>query len=220
MTIISAYTDGGMLKKNSPGNTLGLLGYCYAYRIVRYEELTIGNGKKETILHEHACLVPGYRTNNVAEVMACVEAIKWCWKNKHMDIEICSDSSTALSWIFNPGKKSRDGAEKHDDVMRLLYKVDVLLPDRMKMKGVLHKGHPSIEDLEAGEGRRSRKAPLRPVNIHQDWCDHACNQVKESYLKAIRDSGIPEIDRLIKERFEICREEGSTKNTDSGERTA
>lgn len=106
-------------------------------------------------------------TNNLTEYLAVLrglEALPDLWTGK-----VCSDSGITLG-RFSQGWKTngipRGWLLRAEYALRRL----AVAPSDF----ILHKGHPTREDLARGHGVRKSSGRSYPVSIHQELCDKLC----------------------------------------------
>lgn len=156
-TVAAVYADGGVIHGN-PSH----IGGMWAWRHVDAE----GN-----VIAQDSGITHGWTTNNQAEFIAAVRALEALpngWSGK-----LCLDSRNTLGRLCWQWKLKNLPAEWTKRGTIVLWRLG-------KIEAVQLKGHPSTADLEAGH---TAKGEL--VSIHNQWCDHACNEQAARYLSQL-----------------------------------
>lgn len=158
------FCDGGVIRKNP-----STIGGMWAFRLLEDNE----------VIREHASIVfPAHIgldavSNNLTEMLALInglEALPRDWKGT-----IYSDSQVTLGRAFM-GWKWNGIPEPIKERFRLA-RLRLVYWDTEEISYVLLAGHPTRAQLAAGTGHSGL-----PVNIHNIWCDKACNMLAEQFL--------------------------------------
>lgn len=163
--MIDAYADGSTIGPN-PSTIGGSYAWCH---VVNGERVLEGQG-----------VIPagwlGMKTisNNVAELVAAVEALEWL--ERRQQCVLWSDSRVTLTrlnhsdcWSGIPDELRWRALEMRERVFRIK----------------LLAGHPTRRQLATGKGRKGR-----PVSIHNVWCDRVASETGEAYRYAHRQRGL------------------------------
>ncbi len=160
--IAGVYADGGVIGKN-PSE----IGGTFAYRLVMIDNRCFGTG---------AVLTPdrtgGSVTNNQTEMLAVLTGLSKVpddWSGT-----VYSDSMVTLGRIFHGWKWQNIPPWMH----RIFTAQRARLTRWDGIKYVLLDGHPTKAQLATGVGKRGH-----PVSIHNVWCDQACREAAEAYMK-------------------------------------
>lgn len=158
------FCDGGVIRKNP-----STIGGTWAFRLLEDGE----------VIREHAAIViPAHIcldtvSNNLAEMLALIngmEELPRYWKGT-----IYSDSMVTLGRAFQ-GWKWNGIPDAIRERFRLA-RLRLVYWGTEEISYVLLAGHPTRAQLAAGTGHSGL-----PVNIHNVWCDKACNMLSEQFL--------------------------------------
>ena len=160
---IAIYCDGGVIASN-PSSIGGTYAVRYIYADGRMEGAGYVLSAKEN---------GGPVTNNQTEMMAVLAGLQFVpndWAGT-----IYSDSAVTLGRIFL--------GWKWNNIPQFIHRIFQLQRQRLenweKIKHVQLDGHPTKAQLVSGIGKRGN-----PVSEHNVWCDEACRQAGELYLRA------------------------------------
>lgn len=116
-------------------------------------------------------------SNNITELIAMLRGMRHLpasWSGT-----ICTDSNVTLCRVanFREGEYSRK--KLADSVPAVM--IDMIACQRARLghlRFLLHDGHPTCAQLEAGIGKRGN-----PVSLHNVWADEMCNEVKAKFFE-------------------------------------
>jgi len=155
------FCDGGVVEKNP-----SVIGGTYAFCLIEDERSLIDG------YYFRSCnsLKLSEVTNNITEMMALVKGLQYLppgWEGT-----ICSDSMITLGRAFD-GWKCKNLPRWL--ISRLEFEKNRLV-NWKNIKHILHAGHPTKAQLEAGVGRHGL-----PVSKWNVWCDKHCALAYEEY---------------------------------------
>jgi ribonuclease HI len=159
------YCDGGVIGHNPSPK-----GGTWAFRILTDGVVVC---EKSGVITPQEAQMPEI-TNNLTEMMALVnglEALLSDWVGT-----VLSDSQVTLGRAFLGWKWKNVPLWLHHR-----YQVArTRLVNWDSLQWTLLQGHPTKAELTAGVGSRGY-----PVSIHNQWCDKACGQAAEEFLKRV-----------------------------------
>jgi ribonuclease HI len=156
---VAVYADGGVIESN-PSTFGGTWAFCQV------------DASGQRIL-ERSGVIPfasvGWPiTNNFSELTALIEALESLpdgWSGL-----VHSDSQVSLGRLFKGWALRGIPVELFQRATNAIARLGSLQPVRLD-------GHPTVEQLRAGVGKRGG-----PVSIHQVWCDTACNTEARRFM--------------------------------------
>lgn len=162
--ITTLYVDGGVIASNP-----SIIGGTWAWCLVDNTDIRIASGSGHVTPAQAA--MPQI-TNNFTEMLALIYGLE----RLPMGFQgvVCSDSAITLgrafsgwSWKGIPEWMHR----RYQIARKRLVHYDAITPMQLD-------GHPTKEQLTAKIGKRGQL-----VSIHNVWCDQACTEAGQRYLK-------------------------------------
>ncbi len=170
MTIVSLFTDGGIIHDGTPGGSK--IGGGYAYTLVDEQNQRVVEFAK--VITPIEVGLPEV-TNNLTELLALVRGMMAMPTRQPM--VVYSDSWVSLQRVFINAKLNNVPAW----LVRELRQVQDIYLVGDYVKYVLLDGHPTQKHLAAGKGKRGQ-----PVSEHNRWADMACQNVQYQYVELLK----------------------------------
>lgn len=167
--VVALYVDGGVILKN-PSPIAG----TWAYVLVDIEDQRVlKKGSGVMIPAEWGLDVI---TNNQSEMWAMLKGLAVLPDN--VPSNVCPDSQTTLGRCFWGHRWTNVPPDMHTEFHTQRARLD---ENWKNIKGILHAGHPTIDQLAKGIGRNGL-----PVSKWNCLCDRMCTQAGEAYLDSLK----------------------------------
>ena len=162
--IKTLYADGGVIGHNPSG-----IGGTWAWCLANEADEMIAHGQGHITPAEAE--MPGI-TNNLTEMLALIRGLE----QLPVDFKgtVCSDSQITLGRVFWGWKWSNIPGWMH----RRFQAARKRLVNFEQITVVQLDGHPTVAQLGAKIGKRGN-----PVSKHNVWCDRACGEAAQNYLR-------------------------------------
>jgi ribonuclease HI len=161
--IASVYSDGGVFRPRAcEAGSWAWIGVDESNRRVAYQYGLIEGRAVTNNLCEYAALL---------RALESVVTVVPGWSGR-----ACSDSGVTIG-RFSEGWRTVGIPQSWVERMHRVWE------RAGEIEYVLHKGHPTKDELQAGVGVRERSGRSYPVSHHQVLCDRLCTQVLNDWAK-------------------------------------